>query len=104
MKTTEPKDFLDFLVGVEAAAEIQKEKDKLISPEMIRPFSCGSEFGDWQYRNCEQCKQYDEDVKRTCEYDRELGLAYCTDGLIRKETAEKLGLLHQFSCKIKETP
>ncbi len=61
----------------------------------VRPFSCGSQFGDWSASNCGSCKKaaapdvgYDD---MPCEIEKALAWAYLTDGRIPLEIADRMG-------------
>jgi hypothetical protein len=62
--------------------------------DRIRPFSCGSEFADWEANNWDRCqKGYDEEKSRyQCSLERALGVAYIDDGKIDIAIAKRLGL------------
>lgn len=61
--------------------------------ERVRPFSCGTQFMDWNSRNCRGCIKYDErDASRQkCEIDWAFGTAFLGDGTISEEIAERSG-------------
>lgn len=43
----------------------------------IRPFSNGSQFDDWCFNNCSQCKRSSAETPTpTCQIEIALGLAY----------------------------
>ena len=54
----------------------------------VTPFSSGSEFGDWHYRNCENCQSYKDDVAITCDMEYVLGIAYLGHGKVTSEVNE----------------
>lgn len=58
---------------------------------MRRPFSCGTQYGDWVERNCEVCLLYDREKAGGCEIDDALGLALFGDGTVSEEIAERMG-------------
>ena len=64
----------------------------------ITPFSCGTEFMAWQTENCHECKKYNENIKKTCRFEYELGIACLSDGLIKVSTAKKIGRPNEFVC------
>jgi RNA polymerase subunit RPABC4/transcription elongation factor Spt4 len=69
-------------------------------PEPVRPFSCGSEYGDWKMNNCERCAKFTE--KPTCELESELALAYFGTGTLSKEISDRLGVrtdTYKWFCK-----
>lgn len=58
--------------------------------ERVRPFSSGSQFGDWTERNCERCKKSSEDGSK-CDLELALCMAYFGDGTISREEAGRIG-------------
>ena len=52
------------------------------------PFSSGSEFGDWHYKNCENCQSYNDDVTVTCDIEYALGIGYMGHGKVTSEVNE----------------
>jgi hypothetical protein len=58
-----------------------------------RPFSCGSQYIDWQARNCERCAKYnaEEADPLLCELDFALGVAALTDGEVPDDIARRMG-------------
>lgn len=82
--------------------------------EEVRPFSCGTQYGDWRDRNCWQCrKSYDstepkpKDGMGPCEIDNALGLAYLGSGSVTKEIGKRMGydnpLAYSWECPEKES-
>ena len=75
--------------------------------DKMRPFSNGSEFMCWLGDNCERCKKANfetADRAKTCPMEYDLAFASVTDGLIPKESAERIGLktepyIHLTDCK-----
>lgn len=61
--------------------------------ETIRPFSCGSQYGDWTASNCERCtKDYDEAARDwRCDIQKAISGAYLDDGRISLEIADRMG-------------
>lgn len=64
----------------------------------VRPFSCGSQYGDWRDRNCFRCvKSYEhmepkpKDGKGPCEIDNAVGLAYIGSGAVTPDIARRMG-------------
>jgi hypothetical protein len=53
-----------------------------------RPFSNGSQYGDWTAANCENCSKQED-----CEIATALSLAYCTSGLVRDGIALRMGAI-----------
>lgn len=60
----------------------------------IRPFSNGSQYTDWEERNCSRCKlDMPETGKRfRCPLQKALTLAYWGDGTISETEAKGIGL------------
>ena len=75
--------------------------------EKIRPFSKGSDFMFWSLDNCHKCEKANfetDDRTKTCPMEYDLAFASVTDGLIPKESAERIGLktepyIHLTDCK-----
>lgn len=61
--------------------------------ERIRPFSSGSQYGDWKSSNCARCKKFDPNCARpeACEIDYAVGVAYLDDGTVSVEIARRMG-------------
>jgi len=58
----------------------------------MRPFSCGSQYGDWTSANCERCTKAAEGYAwPTCEIEAALCEAYCGDGEITDRIAARMG-------------
>jgi hypothetical protein len=62
-----------------------------------RPFSCGTQYLDWQNNNCCQCRKYlvssDGEVQEPyCELEYAIAIACICDGTISGEHADRLGL------------
>ena len=62
---------------------------------MMRPFYCGSQYGDWTEANCYHCaKGADVDnppVVCECDIEQALLEAYCGDGRVSLPIAERMG-------------
>lgn len=63
-----------------------------------RPFSCGSQYGDWRSRNCDRCvKSYDnqkpepKDGMGPCAIDNAISMAYLGNGTVSAEIAQRMG-------------
>lgn len=71
-----------------------------------RAFSTGSQYADWNSRNCDSCKKgFDKrHSKFRCDYEFALGVAFCGDGLITEEVARAIGFLDSEGCDIWECP
>lgn len=52
----------------------------------IRPFSCGTDFMDWQDSNCAQCV-----ASGGCALETAIALAYVGDGQMAKEAVVLIG-------------
>jgi len=61
--------------------------------ETERPFDSGSQFADWQARNCERCVKWDENDAdpEKCDLDYAIGSAYIGDGEVPVEIARRIG-------------
>jgi hypothetical protein len=67
--------------------------------ERMRPFSCGSEMGDWDTRNCQNCHltgYYRDQAHRNdwvwrCDIQRAIGEAYLGDGTISADISRRMG-------------
>ena len=58
----------------------------------VRPFSCGSQHGDWRASNCDRCTKYNHDPKLSkCEIDRAILKAQFGDGTVTDEIANRMG-------------
>lgn len=55
---------------------------------MPRPFDTGSQYGDWDYHNCERCWK----VKR-CAIQRAISSAYLGDGQVSDVIAQRMGFV-----------
>ncbi len=57
----------------------------------ITPFSCGTQFGEWQMYNCDYCTKFDNDnpENTNCEIDEALVLGYIT-GEISNKIAQRM--------------
>ena len=74
--------------------------------EKYRPFSTGSQYGDWSGRNCDSCKKgfnRKKDVFR-CEWEMVLCRAYIYDGQVTEEVAKAIGYFGNEECYIWECP
>jgi hypothetical protein len=68
------------------------------SVEAVRPFRCGSQYGDWRSRNCDRCvKSYDNQKPQPtngmgpCDIDNAVGLAYLGSGSVTPEIGKRMG-------------
>ncbi len=64
-----------------------------MAEERHRPFSCGSQFGDWQNSNCCRCTKFNPEGLGDCEIDKALLHAMFEDGSVSTEIAERMGYL-----------
>ncbi len=53
---------------------------------MPRPFDTGSQYGDWDYHNCQRCWKV-----RRCSIVQAIGGAYLGDGQVSDEMARRMG-------------
>lgn len=58
-----------------------------------KPFSTGSQYDDWNGRNCCSCKKGFKRAKYHCNLEPKLDAAYCGDGTITEETARAIGYI-----------
>ena len=60
----------------------------------MKPFSCGTQFGDWEAANCERCTKGAPDGGGwpICPIQEELYSAYFGDGEISDITAKRMTL------------
>jgi hypothetical protein len=66
---------------------------------MIRPFSNGTQYVDWQLNNCESCQLFDEDnIDKSCVFDQALADALFGDGTITHEVANAIGYDKESYC------
>lgn len=60
--------------------------------DRVYPFHCGSQFADWQDRNCQRCAKYNPDTYTgDCDLDEALFEAQMGDGSMAPEMATRLG-------------
>ncbi len=61
--------------------------------DVIKPFSNGTQYLDWQSSNCERCKKYRDDFKdpEACPIDLAIGEASVSDGKITNKMAKRMG-------------
>jgi hypothetical protein len=61
----------------------------------IRPFSCGTQYGDWYMSNCDRCKKGAREGQEgfKCDIDEALFEAYFGDGTVSREIAERMGAI-----------
>ncbi len=57
-----------------------------------RPFSCGTQFIDFQAANCCRCTKHSDDASK-CEIDNALLFAQFGDGSVSADIAERMGYL-----------
>ena len=59
---------------------------------MIRPFSNGTQYSDWEACNCDRCKKADND---NCDIINVLAEAYVGDGEVTEDIAKKMGITEE---------
>jgi hypothetical protein len=61
--------------------------------ERVYTFSNGSQYADWQNRNCDGCAKFDPDnvSPEACDLDYALGSACLGDGLVDIAIARRIG-------------
>lgn len=64
-----------------------------LTPERHTAFSNGTQFTDWEARNCMECIKSSSHADGDCDIDEALTLACCGDGKVSGEIAERMGLL-----------
>lgn len=72
----------------------------VIGRDTVRPFSCGSEYGDWKLNNCERCAKFT--TPPSCDLESALAQAYFGNGKISQEIADRLGVktdTYKWFCK-----
>jgi len=62
--------------------------------DTVRPFHCGTQYGDWIDVNCCACKKGYREGETREDCDLELALVYACfcDGEVSKEIAKRLGV------------
>lgn len=78
-----PPEHCDADSDIRIAHHTDVEQTSSHTPEgdlMPRPFHCGSQFADWQDRNCYRCKKFNEEAPSIadakCEIDVALAYGY----------------------------
>jgi hypothetical protein len=68
--------------------------------ERISPFSCGSQMGDWETKNCANChlQGYYRDEQRNdwawrCDIQKAIGESYIGDGTVSEDIARRMGAI-----------
>lgn len=76
-----------------------------MSDSNVRPFSNGSQFDDWEVKNCEECsKGFDHETMApaTCDISDTLQVAFWDDGNITPEIAGRMAypgpLVYSWQC------
>ncbi len=61
--------------------------------DVIKPFSNGTQYLDWQESNCVRCKKFnpDEAKPELCNIDFELANAYLGNGSVSNKIAKRMG-------------
>ena len=96
-------------IGI-AGLSIQKESPgRGMSVSRIYPFSCGTQYVDWEHLNCDRCPKGREthDGGFCCDLMKALTLAYIGDGTIDPTTAGRIGVpsnphVYLWDCKSKQ--
>lgn len=58
----------------------------------MRPFSCSTQYADWQVSNCALCIKFNsEDGTKSCELDQALAEALFGNGEVSDEVAKAIG-------------
>ena len=81
--------------------------------KQVRPFSNGSQYGDWRMRNCDHCakswdnmKPQSDDGKGPCEIDNAIGTAYIGSGSVDESIGKRMGyenpLYYSWECPERE--
>lgn len=75
--------------------------------EEICPFSNGSQFSDWQDRNCHRCRKYDvETFTGECDLDLAIFEAWAGEGTVSAEIGRRMGypgpLVYSWDCPERE--
>lgn len=63
--------------------------------EMNKPFYCGTQYVDWQGRNCDKCRKFRYEGPadpKNCAIDYALGMAFWKDGQVSDEIAKRMGV------------
>lgn len=61
--------------------------------KVIRPFSNGSQYMDWETSNCERCKKgIINELEYRCPIQKALSIAYIGDGQISDIMAKRMGI------------
>lgn len=75
------------------------DKRDVISLPTVRPFSCGTQFGDWSESNCRRCKKNCDLVPvgepPPCDIEAALLAAYVGDGMVTAEIARRMGMTEE---------
>lgn len=54
-----------------------------------RPFSNGSEFSDFVWKNCDHCKKFNDNIDKTCAFEFSIGYACLGYGKVLKKHRDK---------------
>jgi hypothetical protein len=60
----------------------------------VSPFWCGTQYADWQARNCDGCRKFDIEtpfIESRCEIDQALGDSMFGDGTVSAEIGSRMG-------------
>ena len=79
-------------VTFEELTEILDNVPQQQEPPGIKPFACGTQFGDWTTANCERCTKGASPGKwPTCTIETALLEAYFDNGRITEDIARRMG-------------
>ena len=72
----------------------------------VRPFSTGSQYAEWTFRNCGSCRKGFNNKKSVfyCDWELALCVAHVTNGEITEKAAKAIGYLDNKDCYIWECP
>jgi len=73
-----------------------------MSDGFTRPFSCGTEYGDWVENNCRRCALGRSEHTPVCEIDHALLMAMFGRGVIPERIGERLGTTGECPERIEE--
>jgi hypothetical protein len=62
------------------------------SNDRHHPFHCGTQYLDWENRNCCRCAKYSDDASK-CDLMQALAQACFDDGTVSTDVAGRIGLL-----------
>jgi hypothetical protein len=65
------------------------------TPEIrVRPFHCGSQYADWESRNCDNCTKGLKigRARFRCPLQKAITIAYWDDGTVSEDIADRIGV------------